>query len=250
MIWRSGGRAKRSLQYFIGMDSERAAAAVQVAAGAGSGGTGELWHQITGHGQEAETTRHDRPRKRHQIQQACPDCRVSKSKCTDERPCPRCIRRHREASCLSDDVTTGLRGQRKRQTKPKNVLLDTPPLAPTATCNSAPPPLNRGKQVDNAQHRRRVQFERASWKKCFCPGSCMSAVVLTICSTWQKSHPFFERCSETNAIEVELNRKFGKIQGQLAQLESKLALHKEAAVIAGDFGRPAEFQVDQSPVMS
>lgn len=83
--------------------------------------------------------------KRHQIKRACPDCRISKAKCTDERPCPRCVRRHSEESCLSEEASQTKRARQKERSMPKIAPLDTPPLAPVPTIsNPAPSPLDPG----------------------------------------------------------------------------------------------------------
>lgn len=90
--------------------------------------------------------------KRHQIKRACPDCRISKAKCTDERPCPRCVRRHSEQSCLSEEASQSKRARQKERSTPKIVPLDTPPQAPAPTrSNWAPAPLDPGLQVVNAR---------------------------------------------------------------------------------------------------
>jgi hypothetical protein len=51
--------------------------------------------------------------KRHQIHRACPGCRAAKARCTDTRPCPRCIKLGVESGCRLDDVNMPRAKRRK-----------------------------------------------------------------------------------------------------------------------------------------
>jgi hypothetical protein len=51
--------------------------------------------------------------KRQQIHRACPGCRAAKTRCTDTRPCPRCIKLGVDSGCRLDDVNMPRAKRRK-----------------------------------------------------------------------------------------------------------------------------------------
>lgn len=54
--------------------------------------------------------------KRQQVFRACPSCRASKARCTDSRPCPRCIRMNQSDACSLDDAKLP-RAKRRKQAR-------------------------------------------------------------------------------------------------------------------------------------
>lgn len=54
--------------------------------------------------------------KRQQVFRACPSCRASKARCTDSRPCPRCIRMNQSDTCSLDDAKQP-RSKRRKQAR-------------------------------------------------------------------------------------------------------------------------------------
>jgi hypothetical protein len=58
----------------------------------------------TAPGSQQEPCDYEEPVKRKQIFRACPSCRKAKARCTDYRPCPRCVRMKVSDACMLDDA--------------------------------------------------------------------------------------------------------------------------------------------------